>query len=240
MPLIREQHNVHACIANGENAAGGFGLTAQTADEMFATGIDFITSGNHIFDKRDFKTYLENTDRVIRPANYPPAVPGRGTGTFRVDGVTVGVANIMGRTFMPTVDDPFRCIDGLVDDLRVQTPIIIVDIHAEATSEKVALARFLDGRTSAIFGTHTHVQTADEQILPGGTAYITDVGMTGPTEGVIGMEVGAVLDRFLTGMSERFNVQKSGTKQFCAAVVSIDRATGKAADIKRIFLRGIA
>jgi hypothetical protein len=237
---VRDQYNIHACIANGENAAGGFGLTAQTAEEMFATGVDFITSGNHIFDKRDFKTYLENSDRVIRPANYPPSVPGRGSGTFTVEGVTVGVVNVMGRTFMPTVDDPFRCIDGIVDDLRVQTPIIIVDIHAEATSEKVALARFLDGRTSAIFGTHTHVQTADEHILPGGTAYITDVGMTGPTEGVIGMEAAAVLDRFLTGMSERFNVQKSGTKQFCAAVVSIDTTTGKAADIKRIFQRGIA
>ena len=207
---------------------------------MFATGVDFITSGNHIWDKRDFKPYLESSDRVIRPANYPPSVPGRGFGTFNVDGVTVGVLNVMGRTFMPTVDDPFRCADVLVDDLRVQTPIVIVDVHAEATSEKVALARFLDGRASAIFGTHTHVQTADEQVLPGGTAYITDVGMTGPTEGVIGMEVGAVLDRFLTGMSERFNVQKTGTKQFCAAIVSIDRVTGKAADIKRIFLRGIA
>jgi len=240
VPLVREQYSVHACIANGENAAGGFGLTAQTAEEMFATGVDFITSGNHIWDKRDFRTYLENSDRVIRPANYPPTVPGRGTGTFHVDGVTVGVLNVMGRTFMPTVDDPFRCADGLIDDLRVATPIVIVDVHAEATSEKVALARFLDGRASAIFGTHTHVQTADEQVLPGGTAYITDVGMTGPTEGVIGMEVGAVLDRFLTGMSERFNVQKTGTKQFCAAIVSIDRVTGKAADIKRIFLRGIA
>lgn len=240
LPLVRDQHAIHACIANGENAAGGFGLTAQTADEMFATGVDFITSGNHIFDKRDFKTYLENTDRVIRPANYPPSVPGRGTGTFVADGVTVGVLNIMGRTFMPTVDDPFRCADALIDDLRVATPIVIVDVHAEATSEKVALARYLDGRASAIFGTHTHVQTADEQILPGGTAYITDVGMTGPTEGVIGMESTAVLDRFLTGMSERFSVQKDGTKQFCAAVVSIDRTSGKALDIKRLFLRGIA
>ncbi len=134
---------------------------------------------------------------------------------------------------MPTVDDPFRCADAIVDDLRALTPIVIVDVHAEATSEKVALARFLDGRTSAIYGTHTHVQTADEQILPGGTAYITDLGMTGPTDGVIGMEQGAVLDRFLTGLSERFSVQKNGTKQFCAAVVRIDRSTGKATEIKR-------
>lgn len=237
---MREQHSIHACIANGENAAGGFGLTAQTADEMFATGIDFITSGNHIFDKRDFKTYLDSTDRVIRPANYPPGVPGKGYGSFAADGTTVGVLNLMGRTFMPPVDDPFRLADSLIEDLRALTPVVIVDVHAEATSEKVALARFLDGRASVVYGTHTHVQTADEQILSGGTAYLSDVGMTGPTEGVIGMEQGAVLDRFLVGMSDRFSVQKTGTKQFCGAVVSIDRSSGKASEIKRIFLRGIA
>jgi 2',3'-cyclic-nucleotide 2'-phosphodiesterase len=207
---------------------------------MFATGIDFITSGNHIFDKREFKSQLDASDRVIRPANYPPGVPGKGTGTFVADGCLVGVLNVMGRTFMPTVDDPFRCADSAVEELRECTPIVVVDIHAEATSEKVALARFLDGRVSAIFGTHTHVQTADEQIFAGGTAYITDVGMTGPSEGIIGMEPGPILDRFLTGMSERFNVQKTGSKQFCAAVVSIERESGKAVDVKRIFLRGIA
>jgi metallophosphoesterase (TIGR00282 family) len=238
--LAREQHHVHACVANGENAAGGFGLTAQTADEMFASGVDFITSGNHIFDKRDFKDYLESTDRVIRPANYPPTAPGNGSGTFVVEGVAVGVLNVMGRTFMPPVDDPFRCADTLVDDLRRKTPVILVDVHAEATSEKVALGRYLDGRVSCVFGTHTHVQTADEQIFPGGTAYISDLGMTGPSEGVIGMESAAVLGRFLNGISERFNVQKTGTKQFCAAVVAIDAASGKATEIKRIFLRGIA
>ncbi|MGA7200375.1 MAG: TIGR00282 family metallophosphoesterase [Candidatus Cybelea sp.] len=238
--LLREQHQIHACIANGENAAGGFGLTAQTAEEMFAGGIDFITGGNHIFDKRDFGEYLESSNRVIRPANYPPAVPGRGAGTFTADGVTVGVLNLMGRTFMPPTDDPFRCADAMVSDLRRRTPVIVVDLHAEATSEKVAMGRYLDGRVSCVVGTHTHVQTADEQIFPGGTAYLTDLGMTGPMDGVIGMEQGAVLDRFLTGLSERFNVQKSGMKQFNAAVVSIDRGTGKATEIKRIFLRGIA
>ena len=215
-------------------------MTAQTATEMFESGVDFITSGNHIFDKREFREYLEESDRVIRPANYPPAVPGRGSGTFAVDGVTVGVLNLMGRTFMPPGDDPFRCADEQLENLRALTRVIVLDMHAEATSEKVAMARYLDGRVSAIYGTHTHVQTADEQILPGGTAYITDVGMTGPTEGVIGMDSGPVLDRFLTGMSERFNVQKTGTKQFCAAVVSVDPETGKASEIKRIFQRGIA
>lgn len=238
--LLREQYRVHACIANGENAAGGFGLTGQTAEEMFASGVDFITGGNHIFDKRDFAEYLETSNRVIRPANYPPGVPGRGAGTFTANGVTVGVLNLMGRTFMPPVDDPFRCADALVAELRARTPIVFVDLHAEATSEKVAMGRYLDGRVSCVFGTHTHVQTADEQIFPGGTAFISDLGMTGPTDGVIGMDQGPVLDRFLSGMSERFSVQKSGMKQLCAAAVSVDSATGKALEIKRIFLRGIA
>lgn len=240
MPLARDQHNVDICIANGENAAGGFGLTAQTAQEMFETGIDFITSGNHIFDKRDFKSYLDSTDRVIRPANYPPGVPGRGYGYISANGFTVGVLNVMGRTFMPPVDDPFRVADAALSEISNRTHIIVVDVHAEATSEKVALGRYLDGRVSAIYGTHTHVQTADEHILPGGTAYVTDVGMTGPTEGVIGMEAGPVLDRFTTGFSERFSVQKAGTKQFCAAVVTIDVESGRATEIKRVFQRGIA
>jgi metallophosphoesterase (TIGR00282 family) len=238
--LLRAQHNIHACIANGENAAGGFGLTAPTADEMFANGVDFITGGNHIFDKRDFAEYLQSSDRVIRPANYAPGVPGRGAGTFVANGITVGVLNLMGRTFMPPADDPFRCADAYVADLRARTPVVIVDVHAEATSEKVALGRYLDGRVSCIAGTHTHVQTADEQILPGGTAYISDLGMTGPTEGIIGMEAGAVLDRFLTGISERFSVQRNGMRQFCGAVVAIDPGSGKAREIKRVFMRGIA
>jgi metallophosphoesterase (TIGR00282 family) len=240
VPLVRDQYNVDICIANGENAAGGFGLTSQTAEEMFATGIDFITSGNHIFDKREFKSYLDESERVIRPANYPPGVPGRGFGYVSANGSTVGVLNIMGRTFMPPVDDPFRAADAIVGELAERTKIIVVDVHAEATSEKVAMGRFLDGRVSAIYGTHTHVQTADEQILPGGTAYVSDVGMTGPTEGVIGMEAGAVLDRFTVGLSERFSVQKYGSKQFCAVVVTIDVESGRATEIKRIFQRGIA
>lgn len=240
LPVARDQHHIDACIANGENVAGGFGLTAQTAEELFAIGVDFITSGNHIYDKRDFRTYLDDSDRVVRPANYPPAAPGRGSGTFRVNGITVGVLNLMGRVFMPAVDDPFRIARENVDDLRQKAKVIVVDIHAEATSEKVALARFLDGQVSVIYGTHTHVQTSDEQILPGGTAYLTDLGMTGPSDGVIGMDQEAVLERFMTGISERFSVQKSGPKQFCAAVVSIDPESGKALDIKRIFMRGVA
>jgi metallophosphoesterase (TIGR00282 family) len=240
LPLLRDQHRIDVCIANGENAAAGFGLTAQTAAEMFDAGVDFITGGNHIFDKREFAEYLETSDRVVRPANYPPGIPGRGYGVVAANGFSVGVVNLMGRTFMPPIDDPFRCADACVEALRPRTPLIVVDMHAEATSEKVALARYLDGRVSLIFGTHTHVQTADEQILPKGTAYISDLGMTGPSDGVIGMEQGAVLDRFLVGISERFSVQKTGPRQLCGVVVSIDAASGKAVDVKRIFLRNIA
>ncbi len=225
---------------NGENVAGGFGLTAQTAQELFETGVDFITSGNHIFDKRDFGAYLDASDRVIRPANYPPSAPGHGFGTFVAGGVTVGVLNLMGRTFMPPVDDPFRAADEAVASLRAQTKVIIVDVHAEATSEKLALGRYLDGRVSLVYGTHTHVQTSDEQILAGGTGYISDVGMTGPTDGVIGMEQKAVLDRFLTGFSDRFSVQKTGPRQFCGIVATVDVASGNATEIKRLFLRNIA
>ncbi len=241
LAFAREQHRVDAVIANGENAAGGFGLTVQTADDMFASGVDFITSGNHIWDKREFRPALDETDRILRPANYPPGLPGRGAGTFTAsNGVTVGVVNLMGRVFMPAVDDPFRIGRELVDELRARTKVIVVDVHAEATSEKMGLGRFFDGSVSLLYGTHTHVQTSDEQIFAGGTAYLTDVGMTGPSEGVIGMESAAVLERFTNAVSERFAVQKTGTRQFCAAVATVDVATGRALDIKRINLRGLA
>jgi hypothetical protein len=240
LPLIREQHHVDVVIANGENAAGGFGLTGQTADEMFAAGVDFITSGNHIWDKREFRGALDETDRIIRPANYPPGSPGRGSGIIELEGVTVGVLNVMGRVFMPTVDDPFRVAREMVDMLRMQTMVVVVDVHAEATSEKMALARFLDGSVSFVYGSHTHVQTADEQILGGGTAYITDVGMTGPSDGVIGMETAGVLQRFTQAYGERFSVQKTGPRQFCAALATVEIASGRALDVKRINLRGLA
>jgi metallophosphoesterase (TIGR00282 family) len=231
---------VDVCIANGENAAGGFGLTAQTAEEMFAAGVDVITSGNHIFDKREVGPFLDESKRVFRPANYPSGIPGRGYGTLTISGATIGIVNLMGRTFMPPVDDPFRTAEACLAALRSQTPIVILDMHAEATSEKVALARYLDGRVSFIFGTHTHVQTADEQILASGTAYISDLGMTGPSDGVIGMEQRAVLNRFLLGVAERFSVQKSGPQQLCGAVATIDVATGRATAIQRLFLRDSA
>ena len=215
-------------------------MTEQTADEMFAAGVDFITSGNHIWDKREFRGYLDETDRVIRPANYPPGSPGRGSGVIDVEGVRVGVLNVMGRVFMPTVDDPFRCAREQVDMLRDQTHVIVVDVHAEATSEKMAMARYLDGSVSFVYGSHTHVQTADEQILGGGTAYITDVGMTGPSDGVIGMETAGVLQRFTQAYGERFSVQKTCARQFCAVLATVEVQSGRALDVKRINLRGLA
>ncbi len=240
VPLIREQYGVDVCIANGENAAGGFGLTVQTAEEMFGAGVDFITSGNHIWDKREFRSHLDESDRILRPANYPPGSPGKGSGTVTVGDATVGVINVMGRVFMPTADDPFRVAEECIEELRAITNIIVIDVHAEATSEKMALGRYVDGRVSLVYGTHTHVQTADEQIFAGGTAYLTDVGMTGPSEGVIGMEAKGSIDRFTSVGGERFGVQKTGLRQFCAAVVNIDTETGKAIDVKRIYLRGVA
>jgi metallophosphoesterase (TIGR00282 family) len=240
IPMARERYDIHACIVNGENAAAGFGLTAQTAEEMFSDGVDFITGGNHIFDKREFKTYLETSDRVIRPANYPPGVPGMGYGYCDANGVAVGVVNLMGRTFMPPVDDPFRVVDEVLGVVSRRAKVIVVDFHAEATSEKVAMGRYLDGRASLLYGTHTHVQTADEQVLEGGTAYLSDVGMTGPSDSVIGMEARAVMERFTIGLSDRFTVQKTGPRQFCAAVVSVDSESGRASTITRIFQRNLA
>jgi metallophosphoesterase (TIGR00282 family) len=207
---------------------------------LFATGVDFLTSGNHIWDKREFRSALDSADRILRPANYPPGTPGRGSAVVDAGGVPVGVVNLMGRVFMPTADDPFRCANEEVEQLRRHTAVVIVDMHAEATSEKMAMGRFLDGRVSLVFGSHTHVQTSDEQIFPGGTAYITDVGMTGPSEGVIGMETSAVIQRFTDAYGERFSVQKSGVRQFCAVVATIDVVSGRALEVKRINLRGLA
>lgn len=207
---------------------------------MFAAGVDFITSGNHIWDKREFRGALDETDRIIRPANYPPGSPGRGSGIVEAAGVRVGVLNLMGRVFMPPVDDPFRVAQEMVDRLREQTSVVVVDMHAEASSEKMAMARFLDGRVALVYGSHTHVQTADEQVLAGGTGYITDVGMTGPTDGVIGMETAGVLQRFTSAYGERFAVQRTGPRQFCGLVANVEVATGRTLDVKRINLRGLA
>lgn len=234
LPGLRQEKGIDAVIANGENAAGGFGLTAETASELLDAGVDVITSGNHIWDKKEFIPYLDDTKGgglpVLRPANYPQAP---GVGVLRRKGVAV--INLMGRVFMPQLDCPFRAADRLLAQLRGEqdTPVVIVDFHAEATSEKQAMGWYLDGRVSGVFGTHTHVGTVDARILPQGTAYLTDVGMAGPADSVIGSEVNAVLQRFLTAMPGNLPVAK-GPCVFNAVLVDVDDKTGRAQALERV------
>ena len=226
-------HDVDFVVANGENAAGGNGITREIGDQLLAGGIDVITSGNHIWDKKEVFDYIAIEPRLLRPANYPDA-PGRGSYVARArDGRGVGVLNLMGRVHMANLDDPFRTAEREVAALTERTRIIFVDFHAEVTSEKIALGWFLDGKVTAVVGTHTHVQTADARILPGGTAYLTDVGMTGPHDGVIGVEKAAVLQRFLTGLPARFE-SASGDPRLHAVLITADEATGRATGIERL------
>lgn len=235
LPGLRRGLRLDAVIANGENAAGGMGLTSGVAAELFACGVDVLTGGNHIWQNREAYDLLDTDPRVLRPANYPPGAPGRGAAIFEIaSGARLGVLNLQGRVFMATIDDPFRIGRELAEGLRAQTPVVVVDVHAEATSEKVALGWHLDGVVSAVVGTHTHVQTADERVLPGGTAYITDVGMTGPRDGIIGMARETILERFLTQLPVRFEVA-SGPAQLNAVVVTV-AADGRATAIERVQL----
>jgi metallophosphoesterase (TIGR00282 family) len=230
VPGLREELKLDLVIANGENAAAGRGLTPRTAQELFDGGVDVLTSGNHIWDQKEIIEIIDREVAVLRPANYPPAAPGRGMLTQK--GVTV--LNLQGRTFMADIDDPFRAVDELLANVDDGT-IVFVDMHAEATSEKQAMGRYLDGRASAVVGTHTHVPTADTRILPGGTAYVTDVGMVGPVESVIGNEIEAVVRRFVTGMPTRLPVpENAGPVQFNAVLVEVDPGTAKAVKIERI------
>jgi 2',3'-cyclic-nucleotide 2'-phosphodiesterase len=230
---LREQHQIDLAIMNAENVAGGFSITPSLGEQLFAAGIDVMTSGNHIFDKREAIDYVAHQPRLLRPANYPPNTPGSGLWVGQIKGIDVAVINLMGRVFMPPVDDPFRIADALFNSISPDVKIRIVDMHAEATSEKVAMGRYLDGRASAVLGTHTHVQTADESILPAGTAYLTDIGMTGSYAGVIGMQSADVIRRF-TSVTFRRAEHSSGQARICAAVVDIDEESGKARGIKRI------
>jgi len=237
LPRLREKYSPALVVANGENAAGGFGLTPRITDDLFEMGIDILTSGNHIWDKRDILTYIDKEKRLLRPANFPPGVPGYGSAVIRAsNGARVGVINLMGRVFMANLDCPFRKADEEIAHLKKDgAQVILVDIHAEATSEKIALARYLDGKVTAVLGTHTHVQTADEKVLPGGTAYITDAGMTGPHDSVIGVTAELAINRFLTQMPTRFDTAKGpGTLQ--GVVVTADPKTGKASMIERVSL----
>jgi metallophosphoesterase (TIGR00282 family) len=234
---LRDEHGLDLVIGNGENAAGGFGLTHSVAKDLFANGIDVLTTGNHAWDKTEGVDLIRSDKRILRPANYPDGAPGVGSGVFTTgSGERVGVVQVMGRVFMHALDCPFRAASREVARLKRETPVVIVDMHAEATSEKVAMGWHLDGAASAVVGTHTHVQTADERVLPGGTGYLTDLGMTGPMDGVIGMKKELVLARFLTALPKRFAVA-SGPAVFCGAIVDVDADSGRCRAIQRVQLR---
>ena len=231
---LKDEHEAEFVMANVENAAEGAGLVPKIGDEILSIGVDVMTSGNHIFDKKEVIGYIENQPRLLRPANYAPDAPGRGLWLgSTASGTQVAVINIQGRIFMPPTDCPFRTADRLLEEIGNRASVIIVDHHAEATSEKLAMGRYLDGRVSAVVGTHTHVQTADEQIQPGGTAYITDLGMTGPYDSVIGVESQLVVTRFVRGLPIRYQTA-SENPQLHGAVVEIDERTGKAVGIQRL------
>lgn len=235
LPDLLNEMKIDFIVANAENAAGGNGITRETALELLNCGVNVLTMGNHVWDKKEIYTFIEKEHRIVRPANYPPGTPGVGVRVFLTgDNIKVGVINLSGRIFLSNLDCPFRAADRLIEEIRRETPVIIIDFHAEATSEKIALGTYLDGRVSAVVGTHTHVQTADETILPEGTGYITDLGMTGPRNGVIGVKKELVLEKFLTQMPVRFEVAE-GPYQFNAVVVDVDELTGACRDIRRIF-----
>jgi 2',3'-cyclic-nucleotide 2'-phosphodiesterase len=231
LPQLKSKHEPLFTIVNGENAAGGVGITPDMADEFYKAGADAITLGNHAFNKREIICYLETDRPIVRPANMPSAVPGRGITCLTNGGVTLAVMNLCGRVFMESYDDPFAKADVLLDGL--DTPHRFLDFHAEATSEKIAMGWHLAGRVTAVVGTHTHVQTADETVLPGGTAYITDVGMCGPMRSVLGMDREVILKRFRTTLPQRFEVANE-PGVICGVVISVERDTGRALDIQRI------
>lgn len=236
LPLLTKEYKIEFTIGNGEHLAGGFGLTSKVVQEVLAAGVRCFTTGNHVWRKKEFTNEIDNLPEVLRPANYPPGVPGQGSGIFNLsEDIKIGVVNLAGRVGMVdlNLDSPFEVIDRELEKLKARTNIIVVDFHAEATSEKVALGWYLDGRVSVLFGTHTHIQTADEQILPQGTAYITDIGMTGPYDSVIGIDKEIALRKFLTQMPVRFKIAREGVK-FCGLVVTIERRTGRAVGVERL------
>ncbi len=231
---LKSQHSWDFCIANGENAAGGKGINYNTADEIFHCGVDAITMGNHTWDRKEIFNFIDSCSKLIRPANYPKGVPGKGRMVLEKNGLRLGLINLIGRIYMDMpCDCPFQVADREIAILKQQCQTILVDFHAEATSEKIALAHYLDGRASAVFGTHTHVQTADERILDAGTATITDVGMTGPMDGVIGVDKNQIIQKFTTGLPCHFEPAE-GRLMLNAVLVTVDEKTGKALEIKRI------
>jgi metallophosphoesterase (TIGR00282 family) len=234
LPRLVSQRQVDVVIGNGENVAGGFGITPDLAEELFDVGLAAITTGNHAWDKKEVLDYFPREPRLLRPANYPAGVPGNGSLVIETPGgERLAILQLMGRAYMPTLDCPFQVGKREVARLRRETPAVVVDMHAEATSEKMAMGHYLDGDVTAVVGTHTHVQTADDQILPKGTAYLTDIGMTGPLHSVIGVRKELAIEKFLTGMPRRFEVA-SGPSVFCAALIELDARLGKALSIERI------
>lgn len=237
LPNIASRYKIDLIIANGENSAGGFGITEKVASELFGYKIDVITTGNHVWDKKESIHYIAKENRILRPLNLPPGAPGSGSILLNFNNKKpIAVLCVSGRVFMNTFDCPFRVTDSEVSRLKELTDIIIIDFHAEATSEKIAFGYFMDGKVSAVIGTHTHVQTADETILPGGTAYITDVGMTGPINSVIGIEKDQIIERFLTHMPRKYDVA-TGAGLLSAVVVEIDEKNGKALAIQRLQIK---
>lgn len=235
LPDLKKQYAIDFVVANAENSAGGSGLTPKIAQQLFDAGCHVLTLGDHVWDQKELENYLEETDKVIRPANFPSGAPGRGWCILKTSaGKKIGVVNLLGRVFMRYhIDCPFRALKNIVEQIRHETPIIIVDMHAETTSEKTAIGCFIDGQVSAVVGTHTHVQTADEKILPQGTAYITDLGMTGPHDSVIGQNKEEIVKRFLTALPRKFHVAENDI-QLQGALIDIDEKTGKACKIVRI------
>jgi metallophosphoesterase (TIGR00282 family) len=242
VPQLRKKHGLDFCVANGENGAGGAGITPDVVEELKRSGVDAITLGDHVWDKSDVMQVIDHEACLVRPLNYPPGTPGQGVTILKPQPnaeakepvAPLAVVNLMGRVFMrPNTDCPFRAIEAELERIRKITPLILVDMHAEATSEKLAMGRFLDGRVTAVVGTHTHVATADEQIFPGGTAYITDVGMCGPHDSILGRDKEAVIKRFLTQIPQRFNVA-TGNVILNGVIIEADAATGKATGIQRV------
>ena len=234
VPDLTKKENIDLVVANAENAAGGIGVEIKRAKDLLGAGVHVLTSGNHIWKKKEIYPFLDDHEKLIRPANYPAGAPGRGWCLWRRDDLTALVINVQGRVFMPNhVEDPFRCVDEILSEQGKRAPVIIVDMHAEATSEKIAMGWYLDGRVSLVYGTHTHVQTADDRILPGGTAYITDLGMCGPLDSVIGMERENVIEGFLSQLPRQFEVAKENVA-LQGVVVDVDHESGKAREIRRL------
>ncbi|OIK13217.1 hypothetical protein SAMN05443252_101816 [Bacillus sp. OV322] len=236
LPKMKEKFKPHITIVNGENAAGGRGITEKIYREFLGWGAQAVTLGNHAWDNREIFEFIDDAKYLVRPANFPEETPGEGLKFLKLNQYEIAIINLQARTFMPALDCPFRKAEELVAEARKRTPIIFVDFHGEATSEKQAMGWFLDGQVSAVIGTHTHVQTADQRILPGGTAYLSDAGMTGPYDGILGMEKEAVIHRFLTSLPVRFEVPKTGRTVLSAVLIDIDEKTGKSRKIDTILI----